>query len=103
SKTTSVNGLFTTTQTDNWGRPTSVTPPDGQAETSTKAWDMTNGALYYTLSSKFGSPDVKTWYDILGRHIKTSTEQFNGAWLTGTTTYGAKGNVLSETTPHLPP
>ncbi|GAB4014482.1 hypothetical protein [Spirosoma koreense] len=49
-----------------------------------------------------GKPDVKTWYDLLGREVKKQTEGFNGQWLTQTQTYDARGNVSTSTQPYLP-
>ena len=94
---TSSDCLTTTFEYDAFGRLKKTNLPEGYATTTTYNWDVTNGNVYYTLTSAPGNSDVKTWFDLLGRKTKTQMEGFNAQWLTQQITYDAKGNVSTQT------
>lgn len=103
---TDYDGLTTTYTYDIWGKPTSVTIPTSTSTSYTvnysDGWDLGTNQLYYTLVQDPSAPDTKTWYDYLGRAIKTEQETFGGAWITAKTTYNTKGNVATSTNNYLP-
>lgn len=67
-----------------------------------KTWEVQNGTYWYSLTTAAGFPDVKTWYDGLGREIRTDVASMNGQWTTQRTTYDARGNVSTKTNSYLP-
>jgi RHS repeat-associated protein len=99
---TGVDGKITTYQYDAFGNATTTSPPAPVAYNVTQSygWDQTNGAVWYSLLSHPGKPNIKTWYDVLGREIKTETEGFGGQPIIQTKTYDARGNVASSTQPY---
>lgn len=59
---------------------------------------MSGNEIYYAFTDyPGGNPDMKTWYDKLGRETKTQTAGFNDQWLTRLTAYNAKGQVAFQT------
>ena len=103
---TDFNGLITTYTYDKWGKLTSTTVPTSTSASYTinysDGWDLGTNQLYYTYTQDPSSPDVKIWYDYLGRPIKTKQETFGGAWTESVSTYDAKGNVATSTNNYLP-
>lgn len=99
---TGVDGLVTTYQYDVFGRPSITTIPAPAAFNITQSygWDLVNGAVWYSLVSHPGKPNVKIWYDPLGREIKRETEGFGNQPVTQVQTYDARGNVISNTQPY---
>ncbi|MGG7665783.1 FG-GAP-like repeat-containing protein [Dyadobacter sp. BHUBP1] len=99
---TGVDGLVTTYQYDVFGRPTVTAPPAPVAYNITQSygWDLAGGAVWYSLVSNPGKPNVKIWYDLLGREIKKETEGFGNQPITQVQAYDAKGNIISNTQPY---
>ena len=99
---TGVDGLVTTYQYDIFGRPTVTLPPAAVAYSITQnyGWDLANGAVWYSLVSHPGKPNVKIWYNLLGREIRRETEGFGNQPVTQVQTYDARGNVVSNTQPY---
>jgi RHS repeat-associated protein len=65
-----------------------------------KAWAITGQQLFYTYVLHPGAPDSKTYFDKLGREIKTETDGFSGL-VTTKTEYNADGTVLKKSAPYL--
>jgi RHS repeat-associated protein len=99
---TGVDGLVTSYQYDVFGRQTITTLPAPVAYNVAQSygWDQTNGAVSYGLLSHPGKPNVKMWYDLLGREIRKETEGFGNQPITQVQTYDARGNVISNTQPY---
>lgn len=99
---TGVDGLVTTYQYDVFGRATVTTLPAPVAYNITQSygWDLSNGAVWYSLVSHPGKPNVKIWHDLLNREIKRETEGFGNQAVTQAQTYDARGNVVSNTQPY---
>lgn len=57
---------------------------------------------YYTLYTHPGKPDVKTYFDNLGRKIIQETEGFQGHWIKESYIYDGNGNVVLHNGPHRP-
>ena len=81
---TGVDGLVTTYQYDVFGRPTVTTIPAPAAYNITQSygWDLANGVVWYSLVSHPGKPNVKIWYDLLGREIRRETKGFGNQPIT---------------------
>lgn len=99
---TGVDGLVTTFQYDVFGRPTVTTVPAPAAYNITQSygWDLAGGAVWYSLVSHPGKPNIKIWYDLLGREVKRETEGFGNQPVTQVQTYDTRGNVVSKTHPY---
>ncbi|MCF0064084.1 FG-GAP-like repeat-containing protein [Dyadobacter chenwenxiniae] len=97
---TGIDGLITTFEYDAFARDKKTTYPEGFDVTQTYGWDMSGNAIWYSKTTHPGKPDVKSWYDLLGRQIKTETEGFQGQTITQETTYDARGNLYTSTNPY---
>ncbi|MCE6988167.1 RHS repeat-associated core domain-containing protein [Dyadobacter sp. CY323] len=96
---TGIDGLKTSFTYDAFGRATTTVYPEGYTVTNAYGWDIANGAVWFNLVTHPGKPDVKTWFDVLGREIKIETEAFPSGWTTQTTSYDNRGNVATSTQP----
>ncbi|WP_229214941.1 FG-GAP-like repeat-containing protein [Dyadobacter bucti] len=97
---TGIDALTTTYEYDAFGRTKKTILPQGYNFTEAYGWDLANGAVWYKLLTHPGKPDVKTWYDLLDREIKTQTEAFPSGWITQSRTYDARGNAATATQPY---
>ncbi|HVK96189.1 MAG TPA: hypothetical protein VM368_00155, partial [Flavisolibacter sp.] len=96
--TTSIDCLPSTFEYDGFGRLKKTTTPEGYDIITSLHWDVQNENVYYQLTDfPGGKPDVKTWYDKLGRESKKQVLSFNNEWLTQQTHYNSKGQVSSKT------
>ncbi|KAA0990471.1 FG-GAP-like repeat-containing protein [Dyadobacter aurulentus] len=98
---TGIDGLTTSSTYDGFGRTKTTTYPGPYTTNQTYVWDNSNGAVWrgdLTYPAQ-GKPDVKTWYDLLGRQVRTETEGFSGT-IIQVQTYDAKGNIKTSTQPH---
>ncbi|MBS1581432.1 MAG: VCBS repeat-containing protein [Bacteroidetes bacterium] len=101
--------LQTTYTYDAFGRLASVSAPfiPGTPRynvTHQLVWDVVPAEqkYYYKLVSDPGGPDVKTWYDLLGREVERQTASFAvNAWAKNNTSYDAAGRVATTTLPRL--
>lgn len=100
--TKGIDGLTTTNVYNSFGDLIQKTSPTGVATYYSKTWDVQNGTYWYSLTSAAGSPDVKTWYDALGREVRIDVASMNNQWTTQRTTYDARGNVRTKTNVYLP-
>lgn len=102
---TGVDGLTATYTYDNWGKLSSSYTPtsagSGYTINYSDGWDISTNKLYYTLVQHPGAPDIKTWYDQLGRPVQTKKEAFGSGWTTAVTTYDNRGNVATSTNNYL--
>lgn len=57
-------------------------------------------ASFYIHTIHPGKPDVKTYYDYLGRKLSVATEGFQGYWTTEKLLYDGNNNVILHTGPH---
>ena len=99
--TTGIDGLVTTFAYDDFGRPTTTGMPSGYTISEFYGWDIeaSEGKSHYHLISHPGKPDIKVWYDILGRETNQQTEGFQGQWIYEQTTFDAKGNMETSVAP----
>ena len=97
-----INTLITTYEYDSWGRLKKTNLPQGISINESYGWDInpSEGTTYFHLISHPGKPDVKIWYDHLGRERKRQIEGFANEWITTKTTYDVRGNIYSNTAPY---
>jgi RHS repeat-associated protein len=97
---TGVDGLVTTIEYDAFGREKKTIWPEGYLVTQNYGWDVSGNSVWYSTTSHPGKPDVKAWYDVLGREIKSEKEGFQGQSTTQVKTYDARGNLSTSTDPY---
>ncbi|KAA0992689.1 polymorphic toxin type 23 domain-containing protein [Dyadobacter aurulentus] len=97
---TGVDGLVTTIEYDAFGREKKTILPEGYSVTQNYGWDVSGNSVWYLNTSHPGKPDVKTWYDLVAREIKTEKEGFQAQAVTQVKTYDARGNISTSTDPY---
>jgi RHS repeat-associated protein len=108
---TDVNGGQVTTAYDALGRATQVTDVlRGLATSTSYTWDasqtvshstgLTLTSAYKVTTSATVQPSVTTYYDRLGRPIRTAKEAFGGGLVYTDTVYNALGQVVATTLPY---
>ncbi len=99
---TPISGIETTNTYDGFGRlKTSLSLPHTVASTISYQWGLANDPfLYKVVSTSQGSPTSTEYFDKLERSIKKETIDLNGITLVTETTYDARGNVATTTSPH---
>ncbi len=105
---TGVDGLTTTYQYDGFGRLIKTTTPDNISTETTLAWEIGGGgasnplsadnSIYTSTTTSTQSPTTKVWYDSFGRPRKNEVDGFDQK-INQVTTYDARGNVATTTTP----
>jgi RHS repeat-associated protein len=89
---------------DNFGRQTSVTLSDGSQTSVIYAWEDTTAnpipARYSVLKTGNDGSQTKTWYDKLGRVIRSDVKGFDGTMIYTSTVYNIKGQVESVSDPY---
>jgi RHS repeat-associated protein len=99
------SGLTTTYEYDGFGRQIKATYPDGRYAVKTYQWAGgygPNGAVYYTYEEISGESPVWTWYDGLGRELRTEYYGFDDSkkiWVD--TDYNSKGQIESISKPYF--
>jgi RHS repeat-associated protein len=103
---TGITGLVSSNTYDAWGKLTSSSVPVSSSVSYTikysDGWDLGTNQLYYTLTRDPSAPDVKTWYDNMGRGVKTQQEHSSGSWTNAWTRYDVRGNVAEQSNSYLP-
>ena len=98
-----INGLVSTFTYDAFGRQTETLVPDGTHSVNTMAWcnGTPSGALYYSQTVTTGSPTVKTYFDFLGRTIKSETTGFDGRIIVTDQIYNNLGQKYKSSEPYF--
>ena len=97
-------GNVTTFQYDSSDRPGIVTNPAGSQMVTTYVWSGTNKpslAVYGVTQSGNDGWVATTWYDILGRAIRSEKKGFAGSMILTDTQYNAKGQVYRVSDPYF--
>jgi RHS repeat-associated protein len=98
---TDINNLTTYYKYDGFGRMIKTLTPEGHLISMELKW--ANGtpqhAVYYSETTAPGRPTVKTWYDALGRELRTETDGFNGIIISTEKQYNNKGQLTQASKP----
>ncbi len=90
---------------DSFGRQTSVASSDGSQSTIVYSWaDPASDPLLarYSVADTANDGSVtKTWYDKLGRVIRSDVKGFDGTMICTSTSYNLKGQVESVSDPYF--
>ncbi|WP_299975375.1 SpvB/TcaC N-terminal domain-containing protein [uncultured Pseudoteredinibacter sp.] len=99
---TDINGLTTTHSYNAIGQRTLTTLPDGNTIEYSVRLDNSggnNGAKYYVEVVPDGKPAVRTFYDGLGRQVRTRSQSFDGRYVNQDTQYDSKGRAYRVSEP----
>lgn len=85
---------------DSWGRNTLTTYADGTTKSVDVKWDSSiPNSLYSVVTKETGNPDTKTYYDALGREIRSGSQRFDGSLLYTDQVYDQLGRVEKTSLP----
>ncbi|NCA86720.1 MAG: hypothetical protein EOM83_14310, partial [Clostridia bacterium] len=106
-----ISGLETTFQYDDMGNHYSTNHPDGNATKHYVYWSSGNshappGAKYHTSNCKLTTQYQQwgltlTFYDALGRELRTATQSLNGLYVYTDKTYDNKGRLFKVFEPYF--
>lgn len=98
------NDLEVSYSYDVFGKVTQIELPTGQVITNTIDWSEGSENVedvYYTLTETTGKPDVKVFYDVLAREVRTKTEGFDGTMLITDKKYDSEGRLNKSYNPYF--
>lgn len=85
---------------DDFGRKISTTRPDGAVEASSLSWTQTpSSALWVNTVTTTGGPASQTYYDALGREVRTGKQRFDGNYVYVDSQYDEKGRLAKVSQP----
>lgn len=85
---------------DRWGRNSKTTYADGTTQTTLLSWETSpQGAVFSVTTQKSGEPDTKTFFDALGREIRTGSQRFDGSYLYTDNVYDELGRLKKTSLP----
>lgn len=91
----------TTYTYDAFGREASVVRPDSTIKTTTREWvNDVEGALYVVTTQETGKPITQTYYDALGREVRTRQQRFNGTYNKTDRQYDDYGRLFKVSLPY---
>lgn len=97
---TASDGLLTSYQYDALGRLSVTTVPDGYNITQSFAWETSTGRYSLNSTRPGGGRNVKTFYDLVGREVRSELSGYNNATLVSFKTYNNKGQVVNDAAPY---
>lgn len=97
---TGVDGLTTYFEYDVFGQLTKTSVPEGYDIYHNKGWALGNNQLYYTQVDHPYRPNIKTYFDVLGRARAVEEEGWNGNTLYSKKSYNIFGLPSTETKPY---
>jgi RHS repeat-associated protein len=77
-----------------------VNHPDGSTTTTSYGWDISETHLTYIQEKTTNTPVATTWYDMLGREVKKSTQGFNGENIYVYMLFDGKGRLSKKSEPY---
>ncbi|MEL6848197.1 MAG: FG-GAP-like repeat-containing protein, partial [Bacteroidota bacterium] len=106
---TLVDGLSESTTYDQFGRQLSFTNPLGHVMQTSLHWDIQSGngssstsadnSIFYVKTTASGTPETRTWFDILSRPRLDQRRGYSNQWIKTVTSYDARGNIRTRTLP----
>lgn len=88
----------TTFEYDDWGRKVKTVAPDGSVETTSYSWAPAS-ALRLTTVSATGAPTSRTYYDALGREVRSGKQRFDGNYIYTDNVYDERGRLAKVSMP----
>lgn len=90
----------TTFEYDDWGRKVKTVAPDGSVETTSYSWATAPAsALRLTTVSATGAPTSRTYYDALGREVRSGKQRFDGNYIYTDNVYDERGRLAKVSVP----
>ncbi|MBN2891615.1 MAG: hypothetical protein JXL97_07100 [Bacteroidales bacterium] len=96
---TSINGLQTFYEYDNWGQLTKSILPDGNFITNNITWSD-KGQLYASITTNIDGTTSRTDYDRLQRDVFFENTGYNGEKIISAKSYNNKGQLIRTVEPH---
>lgn len=106
---TSIEGLVTNFQYDDFGRNILTTYPDNTSTATQFFWDVQSGsggcttcvdnAVYYVKTTSSSTPDAEVFYDRQGKPRLSRSKIMGGDWVNNVTSYNVRGEVKTTTGP----
>lgn len=90
---TDLNGLITTNHYDGFGKIEKTEHIDGTVTDISRHWAIEGEQLFFTLEQTSGEPDRMTYYDFLGRTLKSGEADKDGTMVYADTEYTPKGEL----------
>jgi RHS repeat-associated protein len=98
---TGPNGLTTKWEYDNFGKKIKENRADGTSTTYNYSWDNTFGSLYKITIASSGKQPLSTYYNKLGKSVRTQKIGFDGKTIIADTHYNNYGLVSKKSTPYF--
>ncbi|WP_422360213.1 FG-GAP-like repeat-containing protein [Reichenbachiella sp.] len=101
---TDANGLVTTQEYDNFYRLIKVIDPLGNTAETTYSWDVSggpSGSRYSITVTTSDGGEQKTFYDRLGRELRSQAKSFDGQFIQVDQIYNRKGQVEKKSDPYF--
>lgn len=99
---TDCRGNVTSYDYDALGNPLTVESPEGRRDTTILAWNTNGpaGAVYTVTMRSNAAPTQTSYYDALGREIRSATTRFDNSVQKVDRTYTTTGEVYTESLPY---
>lgn len=99
---TDCRGNVTLYDYDAWGNPLTIESPEGRRDTTILAWNTNGpaGAVYTVTMRSNAAPTQTSYYDALGREIRSATTRFDNSVQKVDRTYTTTGEVYTESLPY---
>ncbi len=89
-----------TIKRDTWGRIETETSSLGSIISHKYKWDNNGSSLYYLVDSCNNNQVSRTYYDALGRIVRSGYKGADGVWVYIDKEYDISGNLIKESLPH---
>ncbi|MCL2041449.1 MAG: hypothetical protein FWG84_05345, partial [Bacteroidales bacterium] len=100
---TDITGLKTSYKYDGFGRMTGTKTPEGHIINTNYGWKIDDSikSVSFMEVTAPGRPTAKTYYDILGREVRSEIEGYDGRKILTDQKYNAKGQLWQTSFPYF--
>ena len=98
-----ITGQKTSYKYDGFGRQTGTKTPEGHIITTNYGWENINSikSISYIEVTAPGRPTTRTYYDVLGREVRSKAEGYNGQMIVTDQEYNAQGQLDRTSLPYF--
>ena len=99
---TDCRGNVTSYDYDAWGNPLTIESAEGRRDTTILAWNTNGpaGAVYTVTTRSNAAPSQTSYYDAMGREIRSATTRFDNSVQKVDRTYTTTGETYTESLPY---